>query len=162
MSNASALKEYRQVILEQILNNKTICELVLNRTISVVDADIQTELTDYHIFKFPYVPDSVDEEKTFITFDMGGDMDRNSTDFKNMSIYMFIFSHKKIIKDSTTGDLRTDLIDEQIQGLFNNQDCFGLGLIRCQRDDYLSVGSNFHGRRLTFVTKELDRDFRSS
>lgn len=153
MANGSELKEYRQKIMSAIINDKDICELVLDRTISEIDSDIQDELTDKYIFKYAFVPDSIDEENTYITFDLSAQRMSNSPLFKNITLSFFMFSHHNIMRYST-GDLRTDLIDERIQSLFNENRDFGFGIMYCESDSPLRIGNAHYGRQLSFKVKD--------
>lgn len=154
MANGSELKEYRQKIMSAIINDKDICELVLNRTISEIDSDIQDELTDKYIFKYAFVPNTPDEQKTYITFELEGIATGAESTYKNMSLSIYMFSHYGIIKHSS-GYLRTDLIGERVQYLFNNNTDFGIGKLICVSDSPL-VSNNYYGRNQRFRVKDIN------
>lgn len=155
MGNGGELKEYRQKILTALINNHDICELVLNRNVTTITADIQDELTNNHIFKYAFVPNVQDDEKTFIAFEINGRTSNNTNLYKNISLSFFIFSHANVIRYKT-GHLRTDLIDECVQDLFNENNDFGVGLMYCTEDKYLKVSNNYYGRQLTFKVKDMN------
>lgn len=157
MGNGEELKEYRQKILTALINSRDICELVLDRTIPVITEDVQNELTNYHIFKYAFVPNVQDEQKTYVAFDLSGRKPNRASLYKNMKLNFYVFSHSRIIKHST-GYLRTDLIDEQIQSLFNEGRDFGIGKMYCTADDSLKVGSSYYGRQLSFECREQSVD----
>ena len=159
MGNATELKEIRQKTREKILNNIDLVRLVLNdKSINDIDADIQQQLIDNNVFDFMYVPDIPDEEKQFITFDMNLISSKDRPANKGVSLYFFIFCHKGIIRDDT-GYLRTDLIDELIQDIFNGKDFFGLGDIVCTSDNLLTVGTNYYGRQVRFETTVINKNY---
>lgn len=153
MSNGTALKEYRQKILTEVINQKTICELVLNRTIPLITSEIQDELIKDHIYDYAFVPDIQELEKTYIAFELSGRKPEKRSLYTNMRLNFYIFSHHGIIRHST-GYLRTDLLDEQIQELFNNNKDFDMGKTYCTDDIPLKVGNSFYGRTLTFEVAE--------
>jgi len=143
--------------MKALINEKTVCELVLNRTVlDVDDADMQDELLNNNIFNFAFIPDTESEERTYITFELCGKAIGNTGLYKNISLYFFIFSHHNLIRDKSSGYLRTDLLDEQIQTLFNDNRDFGFGKMTCLSDDYLRVNNSHYGRQLVFKTKELN------
>lgn len=156
LANAEEIPVYRQKIMEALINNKSVCELVLNRTITEIDSDIQDELTNGHIYKFPYVPDVQETAKTYINFDIDGENSNATNLYKDMSLYFWIFSHKSIIKHST-GDLRTDLLNIQVQRLFNDNADFGIGKMFLLRDRMFTYGDDYAGRRLIFQVKDLNK-----
>ena len=155
--NAALLKEYRQKIMEALVNNKELCEYVLDRNIITLDSDTQDEISNEHIYKYIFVPNVQEEEKTFITFDIDCESSNNTDLYHNVTLYFFIFSHANIIKDKATGYLITDLIDERVQDLFNENVDFGIGLMTCKSDKYLAVGNSMYGRRLIFRVKDLNK-----
>ena len=154
--NGSEIIEYREKIMTALLNDKPLCEYVLNQTITILDDDIQVVLKKNNIYNFPYVPDVQEQAKTYITFDIDGENSNRTNLYKDMSLYFWIFAHKSIIQDDD-GNLRTDLIDERVQYLFNDNEDFGIGKMYLSKDKMLSVGENFCGRRLVFITKDLNK-----
>lgn len=154
--NGKEIKEYRSKIMTLLLNDKPLCEYVLNQTITILDSDTQELLKKQNIFNFPYVPDVQEDERVYVTFDIDGENSNRTNLYKDMSLYFWIFSHKNIIQDGD-GNLRTDLIDERVQYLFNDNENFGIGKMYLSRDKMLSVGQNFSGRRLVFNTMDLNK-----
>lgn len=153
MGNGTALKEYRQKILTAVLSEKTICELVLNRTVPVVTSDIQIELRENHIYDYAFVPEVQESEKTYIAFELSGRKPNKQGLYTNMKLNFYIFSHHGIIRHAD-GWLRTDLLDEQIQDLFNENKNFGKSEMHCTEDIPLKVGLYMYGRQLTFEVAE--------
>lgn len=141
--------------MSALVNDKSTCELLLNRAITDIDSDIQDELTDGHIFKFLFVPGVLEDEKVYIAFDLKGRKIGSTNLYKNMTLYFFIFSHPNIIK-TISGNLRTDLIDERVQYLFNANTDFGIGKMVCTDDDIFKGGNQYYGRTLTFETMDLN------
>lgn len=154
MANGTELKTYRQKILTLLLNDKEICELILNRTISDIDdADVQNELTENNIYKYRFVPNTPDEQKTYVAFELSARANGDDYVYKKMKLMFYIFTHHDIISHST-GYLRTDLLDERIQDIFNENKDFGLGKMKCVGDDPLNVNASYYGRQLEFIVKE--------
>lgn len=154
--NGEELKEYRQKVLSCLINSREICELVLDRSIPVITSEIQDELTDRHIFKYAFLPSLSENEQSYITFELSGRKPNKKSLYKNMKLYFFVFSHHRTIKHRT-GYLRTDLIDEQIQYLFNENNDFGIGKMYCTSDDYIKIGDSYYGRQMVFECLEQGR-----
>lgn len=153
VANGAELKEYRQKILTSVLNQKTICELILDRTIPIITSDIQDELTKDHIYDYAFLPEVQELEKTYIAFELGGRKPDKRSLYINVKINFYIFSHHGVIRHST-GYLRTDLLSEEIQELFNKNINFEFGKMFCTENIPLKVGTSCYGRQLTFEVAE--------
>lgn len=159
-----SLSDYRVKIKAKLLENKELAELLIDKklTESEFDADIQYEL-DKHIYSFAYLPDFSGKAKTYITFELGNKaFDKNGL-YKNITLYFYIFTHNslmfpKSIYGQYTKYLRTDLIDEEIVGMFHNNYDFGVGKMLCISDDYLKVNNDYYGRQILFRVKDLAKD----
>jgi hypothetical protein len=156
--NATELKEYRQKIMIALVNDKLLCELLLGRTISTLTSDIQDELKTKQIFRHMFVPEVQLEEKAYITFDLNGEANNRDGVYKNMSLDFVVFCHYKCLNDENTNYLRTDLMTERIQYLFNENisNDFGIGLLKCFSDRYTVVNNTHYGRKVSFRTAALN------
>lgn len=163
MANAYELKENRQKILQKLINDLDLCKLVLfdDTLTSIDDADLQEQLMNQNIFKFPYVPDTQDIMRQFVCFDMDLVSSIQKSTYKNLTLYFWVFCHKELVKHRS-GYNRSDLIDERIQTLFNGKSFFGIGKLVCTGDRFLQVGQSYFGRRLIFETLELNKSQRIS
>ena len=157
----SPLKEYRSKIKKVLINNIELAELILNREIDAdsFDADIQSEL-DEHIFSFAFIPDFQGKANTFITFELSSKNNKGTGLYRNMALFFFIFTHHSLINPKTTHGqytryLRTDLIDEIILDLFNENLNFGCGKMKCVSDEFLKVNNDYYGRQLRFEVSDL-------
>lgn len=157
----SSLKKYRSKIKTEIIQNRALAELILNRKISEddFDSDVRTELND-HVFSFAYIPEFQGQPKTFLTFELSGRATGNTGLYKDMSLYFFIFTHHSLINPKSTHGqyvqyLRTDLMDEEIVDMFNENLNFGCGKMRCFTDDFLRVNNDYYGRQLKFGVSDL-------
>lgn len=155
--NGEELKEYRQKVLSYLINSRELSELVLDKKVPVITAEIQDELTDNHIYKYAFLPSLSGNEQTYITFELSARKPNKKSLYKNMKLHFYVFSHHKVIKHKT-GYLRTDLIDEQIQYLFNENNSIGIGKMYCTSDDYIKIGDSYYGRQMTFECLEQGRD----
>lgn len=154
--NGRELKEYRQKIMTAMLNYKYLCELVLNDIITTMDdSDLQDRITKNYIFKFAYIPDTQEEAKTYITFDITSNSSASNDMYKNVKLTMNIICHKSLI-DHPSGYLRSDMIDECLQDLFNDNYDFGVGKMTCVGDSPIRINNTHYGRQIDFVSKEFN------
>ncbi len=166
----SELKIYRQNLIQRIINDQTICELVLRRLITDMDDDtISTEMLQ-HVFRFRKVPKVAEIQTTYITMFIQGRKSSINDVYKRCKIYVYIFSHEDIIDVKISevgavgsesrkrlGYLRTDLIDERIEDLFNGyRDLGSMGVLKLVNADDLYIGDGYHGRQLEFETTDLN------
>lgn len=157
MANGEELKEYRQKVLTTLLNDKDTCELVLCRGVSDIDdADIQDELREGHIYRFPYIPKTDENANTYITFEISAKKSPVNDTYKRMTLFFYIFCHQDIMDDKESGYLRTDLLNERVQKLFNKNPNIGIGQLVCTSDEFLRVSKSYCGRMLKFVTTDLN------
>jgi hypothetical protein len=140
--------------MTELLNDEVLCRLVLNRDITEIDADIQTELRKNNIFRYKKIPNVQEEKRAYVTFEMSSRKTDKNSIFKGMRLNFFVFSHEDII-NTDDGYLRTDLMDERVQYLFNENTDFGIGKMVCVSDDPMSVGIEYQGRSLLFEVSDL-------
>lgn len=156
MANGTELKNYRTKIMTALINDPMICSLLLNRTITDTDdADMQEELLNGHIFSYSFVPSVQDEQKSYITFEISSKKAKKFETRKGMRLVFSVFSHHAIIRDKRTNYLKTDLLDERIQHLFNENKDFGIGNMYCIEDNPLRFTDSHYGRQLVFVVSEI-------
>ncbi len=159
-----SLSDYRVKIKSELLKNKSLAELLIDRKIDEngFNADIQHEL-EKHIYSFAYLPDFDGKAMTYLTFEVGNKAFDSNGLYKNITLYFYVFTHNNLmLPKATRGQytkyLRTDLIDEEIIGMFHNNYDFGVGKMLCISDDYLKVNNDYYGRQMVFTVKDLAKD----
>lgn len=156
--------------MQNIINDKAICELVLRRVIDDMDDDsISTEMRE-HVFRFRKAPKTVDEQTTLIGMFISAQRSRNHV-YINPRISLYVYCHEDIssVKIEEVGAvgtesrkrlgyLRTDLICERLEELFNDYTSLGsMGKLECVRTTDIDITQNHHGRQLDFETFDLNK-----
>jgi len=106
------------------------------------------------VFPYEYVPETVEEGKTFICFDVDIVSVPNKT-FYVPVLYVWVFTHKSRLK-AQDGGVLLDKLTAACNELMNGSRYFGLGALKLDSvrrfvpiDDYL-------GRVLTYYTKDFN------
>lgn len=146
---------YRATAMDMISNNQKIKDYLTNRENSTVQSE---SLLFTQIFPYYFIPGTTQKGQSFITmvFRVPRVIDRT---FKEIQIQIFIFSATKILPcvDTATGKkrLRTDLIANEIDTMFNGSNSFGLKLELVSTDD-ISPLEDYFGTRLTYNCTEFN------
>ena len=158
--NGSELKEYRSEITRILINDSEICSLLLGKTIIEPDEQDQNDIRNKRIFSYAYIPGVQEEAKRYVTFDIKCQKKAKQETSKDVSLYFYILAHNSLMRDTRTNYLATDLLDERVQQLFNdNKDNdLGLGGMFCIKDDPMRYNDTHYGRMLTFVTQEVGKN----
>jgi hypothetical protein len=156
LANFIELKDYRSKIMRILLNNAQICSILLGRVITDTDdAEMQETLRDKQIHRVAFTPSVSVDTKTYICYELRLVSAGFNSNRSKVTLLFYIFSHKNDIVDSNTNYLKTDLLDEQIQYLFNENMDFGIGKVKCTSDDLFALGENYYGRKIEFQVPDL-------
>lgn len=151
MALLKELTEYRGKIMKLICSDQEIVNLLTEKPNSTVP---DRSLIYKNVFPYAYTPDVTKDTKTYVCFRIYVPEVQSKT-FKTMNIVFYIFSHQDYIR---TGDgLRTDLIAEKIENLFNGAMELGVGRMKLTGMDDISPSSTFHGIALEYSVSEFNR-----
>lgn len=151
MALCKELKTYRQYIMKTLCSNKDIVSLLTDK--KEVELPCR-DLMYKNIFPYAYTPDPTKETNTFICFRLSIPHVSNKT-CKTVGIVFYIFTHQSLIR--TEDGLRTDLIGETIEELFNGTYDIGLGRLKLQGMDDISPNTDYHGIALEYSAEEFNR-----
>lgn len=150
-----SFRKYRSEALKQIVNNKKIKELLLNKQ-DVTDDD--SSLIGKYVFPYQFLPGTTEEAKSCITMLLSAP-DVDSRSILCMKMIFYVFSHESLIwtvDDNGLQCLRYDLISEELDKMFNGSDAFGLKLHLVSRHDGYMPMDNFHGCQLIYETSDFN------
>lgn len=144
--------DYKNTLMGTLCKNKNIVRLVTDSSVAPVP---NYDLAYRYIFPFEYVPDTVDDGKTFICFDVDVERVFDKT-YYQPALYVWVFTHKSKLR-LDKGGIRTDQLAVEINKELNGSRYFGLGEL-----DLYSVGrfapiTDFQGRVLTYVATDFNR-----
>ena len=113
--------DYKNKLMEDLLTNEGIIKLI--------DCDMDLgeakNLAYANVFPYEYIPDTVEQAKTFICFDVDIQESVNKT-FLLPTIYVWVFAHKSKLH-LPEGGIRTDKLVSEIAKAINGSRFYGLG-----------------------------------
>ena len=107
--------DYKNKLMEDLLTNEEIVNLV-DETVSL---DGAKRLAYTSVFPYEYIPDTVEEAKTFICFDVDVQESMNKT-FLRPTLYIWVFSHKSKLR-LLEGGVQTDKLVSKIAEAINGK-----------------------------------------
>ena len=146
---------YKNRLLTTIVKSEDICELILGENYDKTDVD--EKLIYENIFPYLYVDDAQTEAKTYICFEVSVPRTHDFT-FKNMTIDIWCYCHKNIMKYSKKGYLgtRADIVGDMIDRLLNSSNNYGLGRLKLESSVPINVSKVHYGRHMTYKCVEFN------
>lgn len=145
--------DYKNQLMEDLLTNEEIVRL-LDDTISMQHAD---QLAYTQVFPCEYVPDTVQEGKTFICFDVDIQSTADKT-FLSPTLYVWVFTHRSKLR-LPEGGVRTDKLCSEICKAINGSRKYGLGELNIYSVRRFAPMTDFQGKVLTFYAKDFNRTY---
>ena len=144
--------DYKNKLMETLCKNENIVRLITDCSDSQVP---NGDLCYTYIYPFEYVPETVDEGKTFVCFDVDIAMVENKT-FYLPVVYVWIFTHKSKMR-LEGGGIRIDQLAVEVNKELNGSRYFGLGELDLYSVGRFSPITDFQGRVLTYYAKDFNR-----
>lgn len=123
--NDNLIEDYRNVITNTILSNKTIVEVLSDGTLDTESSD---ELLWTHLIPQQYIPYTITDTGSYIMYDLDENViiPRNSTNstYTELTLYFWIFTHKQ--EPRYNGRLRNDILNRELKLLFNDTKNMGI------------------------------------
>lgn len=145
------LGKYKHNFKKALYSSDKIRRILLEENYTdMPESEICKEL-DKYIFSHLYIDDLVDEEKTYIFFDVR--MPHFGSSIKNCDITMFLICHKNIVDnyyDKNYYGNRTDILTQYLEEILEQEDVknkFGIGSIQITNLDIYN-NTKFYGRIL--------------
>lgn len=144
--------DYKNKLMEILCSNKEIVKLVTDSESAPVP---NFSLAYSQIFPYEFVPETVDDGRTFICFDVDI-AEVAEKPFYLPAVYVWVFTHKSKLRLSQ-GGVRIDQLAVEINKELNGSRLFGLGEL-----DLKSVGrfvpiNDYQGRVLTYSAVDFNR-----
>ena len=143
--------DYKNKLMEDLLTNPEIVKL-LDDSVKLKDAK---QLAYTHVFPYEYIPDTVEEAKTFICFDVDVQESINKT-FLLPTLYIWVFSHKSKLR-LLEGGVQTDKLASEIAKAINGSRFYGLGELDLYSVKRFAPVTDYQGKVMTFHAKEFNR-----
>ena len=143
--------DYKNQLMEDLLTNEKIVKL-LDDELPIEDA---AHLAYTQVFPCEYVPETVQEGKTFICFDVDVQRVANKT-FLSPTLYIWVFTHRSKLR-LPEGGVRTDALCEEISKTINGSRKYGLGELSLYAVKRFAPMTEFQGKVMTFSAKDFNR-----
>ena len=143
--------DYKNKLMEDLLTNPEIVKLLDNS----VELKNAKQLAYTHVFPYEYIPDTVEEAKTFICFDVDVQESINKT-FLLPTLYIWVFSHKSKLR-LLEGGVQTDKLASEIAKAINGSRFYGLGELDLYSVQRFTPVTDYQGKVMTFHAKEFNR-----
>jgi hypothetical protein len=149
----SELFDYKNLLMEDLCSNERIAKLVTGND----EAQVPNHGLPYtQIFPYEYIPETIDESKTFICYDVDVLSVPNKT-FLIPVLYVWVFTHKSRMRENGGGVLIDDLSIE-VSKMLNGNRNYGLGELDLDSVRRFTPIAGFLGRALTFYAKDFNRN----
>lgn len=145
--------DYKNTCMEDLLTNEKIVELV-NNEVSIEDAK---SLVYKQVFPFEFVPDTVEQSKTFICVDVDIQRAVGKT-YLLPTMYVWVFTHKSLLR-LPQGGVRTDKLCSEIAKKLNGSRFYGLGELELTSVRRFAPMADFQGKIMTFNAKDFNRTY---
>jgi hypothetical protein len=147
------LYDYKNLLMKQLCSDEKIVKLVTNNPNAAVP---NHGLPYTQVFPYEFVPETVDDGKTFICFDL------DITDVPNKTyyiptLYVWCFTHKSLLRLDEGGCLLDEMC-KSINELLNGSRYYGLGALKLRRLNRFAPITDYLGRVLTYTATDINRD----
>lgn len=143
--------DYKNKLMEDLLTNKDIVALI-NEDVSFNNA---ASLRYTQVFPFEYIPETVEEGRTFVCFDVDIQRSVDKT-YLLPTIYIWVFTHKSKLR-LPEGGVRTDKLCSKIAGVINGSRDYSLGELDLYSVKRFAPMTDFQGKLMTFNGKDFNR-----
>lgn len=144
--------DYKNQLMEDLLTSESIVRL-LDDDISMDDAG---KLAYKNVFPCEYVPETVQDGKTFICFDVDIQQSVNKT-YLLPTLYVWVFTHRSKLRLPNGGGVRTDKMCSEICKTINGSRKYGLGELDLYSVKRFAPMTDYQGKVLTFYAKDFNR-----
>ena len=146
------LYDYKNLLMKELCSNADVVKLLTSNE----EADVPNHGLPYtQIFPYEYLPDTVDEAKTFICFDVDIVSVESRTKYTPV-IYIWIVTHKSEMR-LKSGGIVLDEIARAIDRQMNGSRYYGLGELELHSVKRFMPIADYLGRTLTYYTSDFNR-----
>lgn len=146
------LYDYKNQLMEDILTTPEIINLITDG-----GSEDARSLAYKQVFPYEYVPETVQEGKTLICFDVDIQKSLNKT-FLVPTIYVWVFAHRSKLR-LPGGGLRVDSLCSELAKKINGSRYYGLGELELESVRRFAPMTDYQGKCLTFSSIDFNRQF---
>lgn len=156
-NNLNVISDMKQTVLRAILSDADIVKIIRNRG-DVAVPDMGLRYTQ--VFPWAYVPDAIEETKTYIGFEVAVTNIQNCA-AKEYSLRVYVMAHKTMMRMNSdvctalglnTKDCgtRIDVLADKIDWLLNGSEDMGFTRMELESSGTFSPAEEFIGRSLIY------------
>lgn len=145
------LYDYKNLLMKHLCCDAEVVKTVTGNDDAVVP---NHDLPYYQIFPFEYIPETVNDAKTFICFDMDIVSVPNKTVYIPV-IYVWVCAHKSQLR-AKEGGCTLDKMAVAVNRLLNGNRYYGLGKLKLDSVRRFQPITDYYGRALTFYSKDFN------
>lgn len=150
MANSFEIVRYKQLIMSALINNERIVALIGNN-----EVESPEDLVDENLFDYIRIPCAIEEEKTFIAFEV--DVPRinrsNEEYLKKLVITFYVITHERLMR-TQEGGTRIDILAAEIDKMFTGSQMFGTQPLEIMSNTANGVSVKHRCRILTFKAED--------
>ena len=144
--------DYKNRLMMDLCSNQEIVSLVTGKE----DPEVPDRTLPYtQIYPFQYIPETENNARTFVCFDVDILKAPNKTFFYPV-IYIWILAHKSKMRTKGKGCL-TDAISCEIDQMLNGNRFYGLGELELGPVSRFIPTTDYLGRQMVYYTKDFNR-----
>ncbi len=143
--------DYKNQLMKDILTTEEIVKLI-NGDIDFADAK---SLAYTQVFPYEFVPETTEEGKTYICFDVDVYESMSST-FLIPQLYIWVFTHRSQLR-LPQGGVRVDELCNAICKKINGSRFYGLGELNIYMCKRFAPQTDYQGKVIAFRTREVNR-----
>ena len=144
--------DYKNLLMKDLCCNEAVVKLMTGND----EAKVPNHVLPYtQIFPYEYVPDTTDEAKTFICYDVDI-VDVINKTFYVPALFIYVFTHKSLMRLPKGGSL-LDTLTAEINLMLNGSRYFSLGELSLKSVERFYPERDYYGRALTYQAKDWNR-----
>lgn len=147
--------DYKNRLVQQLCSDPDVVRLVTGNSDAAVP---NYEMPYTQIFPYEFVPETIEDGKTFICIEVDVSSVPNKTYYIPV-IYVWIFTHKSRMRVETDrgGAVLVDVLSAKINDLLNGSRYYGLGTLELDSSEHFKPATDFLGRALIYTACEFNR-----
>lgn len=153
------LFDYKNQLMKDLLTTESIVSL-LNDDNTQFDMSDAEGLAYKQIFPYEFVPETIQDGKTYICFDVDVTKVYNKS-FLEAVLYIWVFSHKSAMR-LPEGGVRPDAICTEICKKINGSREYGLGQLDFVSMRRFAPMTDYVGKCMVFNATEMNRQYNGS
>lgn len=147
--------DYKNRLIQELCSDPEIVRLVTGNDKATVP---NHELPYTQIFPYEYVPETIEEGKTFVCIEVEISSVPNKTYYLPV-IYVWVFTHKSRMRVETDrgGAVLVDELSAKINNHLSGSRYYGLGTLELDSVSHFMPVNDFLGRALVYTACEFNR-----